>query len=161
LTDAGHDGVGDGVDQSESATARSYRCSACGLRHTGEHECPESPEYHGKWEWNADHYDEIAVRVDQGGGCISWFRKLHTSGPTRWHKIVPHPDGSPRDHWLCQDDEFFAAYIRAVDAKAVPVGESPFADQELYDELAKKNGQTRAIIQTHMNRLGEGVDDGE
>jgi len=140
---------------SETDAARSSRCSACGIRHTGDHECPDSPEYHGKWEWNAEHYDEIAVRIDQGGGCLMWFRKLHSSGPTGWHKLVPHPDGSPRDHWLCEDSEFFAAYNRAVGAKAVPVGESPFADQEPYDELAERSSQTRAIINTHLSRLGE------
>ena len=145
-------------------TARSSRCSACGLRYTGDHECPPEPQHHGKWEWDAEHYDEIAVRIHQGGGCTMWFRKLHSSGPTSWHKIVPHPDGSPRDHWLCDDQEFFAAYIRAVEATAVPVGESPFADQELYDELRKRSSRNQAILQMHMGRMrdryGEAVGDG-
>jgi len=138
-----------------AATARSSRCSGCGLRYTGDHECPKEPEYHGKWEWDAEHYDEIAVRIDQGGGCIMWFRKLKSAGRTRWHKIVPHPDGSPRDHWLCERDELFSAWMRSVSSKAVPVGESPFADQELYDELAERSNQTRAIINDHLNRTGE------
>lgn len=134
---------------------RSFRCSACGLRHTGDHECPESPQYHGKWEWDAEHYDEIAVRIDQGGGVITWYRKLSSSGRNRWHKLVPHPDGSPRDHWLTERDSVFADWMRSVSATAVPVGESPFADQELYDELADRNGQTRAIINQHLNRMRE------
>ena len=32
------------------------------------------------------------------------------------------------------------SYIRAVEASAVPVGESPFADQELYDDLRDRYG---------------------
>lgn len=142
-----------------SGTARSFRCSACGLRHDGDHECPESPQYHGKWEWDAEHYDEIAVRIYQGGGCTMWFRKLHSSGPTSWHKLVPHPDGSPRNHWLCDDQEFFAAYIRATEATAVPVGESPFADQELYDELRQRQGQSRAILELHRDRMLDRYDE--
>lgn len=143
---------------------RSHRCSACGLRYTGDHECPPEPRHHGKWEWDAEHYDEIAVRIYQGGGCTMWFRRLNATGPTNWHKIVPHPDGSPRNHWLCENDEFFAAYIRAIEATAVPVGESPFADQDLYDELRERSSQNRAILELHMNRMrdryGEAVGDG-
>lgn len=145
-------------------TARSSRCSACGLRHTGDHECPPEPRHHGDWEWDAEHCDEIAVRINQGGGMTMWFRKLNSTGPTGWHKLVPHADGSPRDHWLCDDQEFFAAYIRALEATAVPVGESPFADQELYDELRERNSQNHAILELHMNRMrdkyGEAVGDG-
>jgi hypothetical protein len=139
----------------DNDTPRSTTCSRCGIRYSTEHTCPEFPEYHGKWEWDAEHYDEIAVRIYQGGGCTVWFRKLHSSGPTGWHKLVPHPDGSPRDHWLCDDQEFFAAYVRAAEATAVPVGESPFADQELYDELRERSSQNKAILELHMNRMRE------
>jgi len=125
----------------------------------------DGPQHHGQWEWDAEHYDEIAVRISQGGGIIMWFRKLHSSGPTSWHKIVPHPDGSPRNHWLCDDQEFFAAYVRAVDATAVPVGDSPFADQDLYDELRARSKQNRVILGRHMDRVrdryGEAVGEGE
>lgn len=150
---------------SEGKAVRSTVCSSCGLRYSGEHECPPEPRYHGKWEWNAEHYDEIAVRIYQGGGITTWFRKLHSSGPTRWHKLVPHPDGSPREHWLCDDQGFFAAYVRSAEATAVPVGESPFSDQELYDELRERSSQNRAILQLHMDRMrdryGEAVGDGD
>ena len=97
-------------------------------------------EHNGKWEWDAEHYDETALRTYQDDGSTKWFRKLNSSGPTSWHKIVPHPDGLVLYHWLCDFQEFFAAYTRAVEASAVPVGESPFADQELYDDLRDRYG---------------------
>ena len=97
-------------------------------------------EHCGKWEWDASRFDEIAVRIYQDGGSTKWFRNLHSSGSTSWHKIVLHPDGSALYHWLCDNQEFFAAYVRAVEASAVSVGESPFADQELYDDLRDRYG---------------------
>jgi hypothetical protein len=54
---------------------------------------------------------------------------------------------------LCDNQEFFAAYIRAIEATAVPVGESPFADQELYDEIRERSSQNQAILRLHMDRM--------
>lgn len=108
-----------------------------------------------EWDWNASHYDEIAVRLNLGGGAISWYRKLHSSGRRRWHKIVVHPDGSPREHWLTESDHLFIDWQQAVDARAVPVDDSPFADQDLYDELAERSAQTRAILEWHRNHVRE------
>lgn len=152
-------------DTERLAEPESCRCDRCGLRYTGQHECPPEPEYHGEWQWDATRFSEIVVRIWQGGGSTMWFRKLNSTGPTQWHKIVPHPDGSPRDHWLCDNQEFFAAYIRAIEAAAVPVGESPFADQELYDEIRERSSQNQAILQLHMDRMrdryGEAAGDGD
>jgi hypothetical protein len=107
------------------------------------------------WNWDASHYDDIAVRLNLGGGAIHWYRKLHSSGRKRWHKIVVHPDGSPEEHWLTERDHLFVEWMRSVDAKAIPVGEGSFADQELYDELAERSEQNRAIIKQHRDRLRE------
>lgn len=108
-----------------------------------------------EWEYDASHYSEIAVRLDLGGGATSWYRKLHSSGRRRWHKIVIHPDGSPEEHWLTERDHLMTDWLQSVDARAVPVDDSPFADQELYDELAERSSQKRAIIDQHRQRLRE------
>lgn len=141
--------------QGTETPPRSSRCSACGLRTDGDHTCPESPTYHGQWDWDAEHYDEMVVRINQGGGAITWYRKLKSSGRSRWHKLVPHPDGSPRDHWLTERDSVFMDWMQSTSAHVVPLGESPFADQQLYDELAERNGRTRAIINQHRHRMLE------
>jgi len=113
----------------------------------------EGYESIGGYEWDASHYADIAVYLHQGGGVESWYRRLHTSGRRRWHKLVPHPDGSVRDHWLVERDHVFTDWFRAASAKAVPVSESPFADQALYDELRERDDQTRTAIELHLDKI--------
>lgn len=110
------------------------------------------------YQWDASHYDDVAVRLDLGGGVVSWYRRLHSSGRRRWHKVVPHLDGSTRDHWLTERQHVFADWVRSAVAKAVPVEDSPFSDQALYDELQERSETERAIIDQHLARKREEAD---
>lgn len=117
-----------------------------------------SPGIATGYQWDASHYDDVAFRVDCGGGCVSWYRKLKTSGSARWHKVVTHHDGSVRAHWLTDREHVFTDVFRSVALRAVPVPDSPFRDQKLYDELQERGDREQLLIEQHLERIREEAD---